>query len=103
MIPKKGVHKWRLILDLSSPEGQKVNDGIQPDLCSLTYVSVCSLTYVSVDDAARIIVQAGRGALLAKVDIKSAYWLVPVHPEDRLLLGMAWAWNHCVGRSGGRS
>ena len=80
---------------LSSPEGQKVNDRIQPDLCSLTYVSV--------DDAARIIVQAGRGALLAKVDIKSAYWLVPVHPEDRLLLGMAWAWNYCAGRSGGRS
>ena len=82
VIPKKGVNKWRLILDLSSPEDRSVNDGIQPDLCSLSYVSV--------DDAARIIVQAGRGALLAKVDIKSAYRLVPVHPEDRLLLGMAW-------------
>ena len=82
VIPKKGHNKWRLILDLSSPKGRSVNDGIQADLCSLSYVSV--------DDAARAIAKAGRGALLAKVDVKSAYRLVPVHPEDRLLLGMSW-------------
>ena len=52
--------------------------------------SFCSLSYVSVDDTARIVTWAGQGALLAKVDIKSAYWLVLVHPHDRLLLGMAW-------------
>ena len=82
VVPKKGIDKWRLILDLSSPEGRSVNDGIRPELCSLSYVSV--------DDAARMATRAGQGALLAKVDIKSAYRLVPVHPEDRLLLGMAW-------------
>ena len=27
---------------------------------------------------------------MAKMDIKSAYRLVPVHPQDRLLLGMRW-------------
>ena len=27
---------------------------------------------------------------LSKVDIKSAYRIVPIHPEDRLLLGMMW-------------
>ena len=80
VIPKKGLNKWRLILDLSSPEGGSVNDGISPDLCSLSYISV--------DDAARAVVRTGRGALLAKVDIKSAYRMVEVHPEDRLLLGM---------------
>ena len=69
-------------MDLSSPEGRSVNGGIRPELCSLSYVSV--------DDAARMATRAGQGALLAKVDIKSAYRLVPVHPEDRLLLGMAW-------------
>jgi len=79
VIPKKGHNKWRLILDLSSPEGRSVNDGINPDLCSLSYVSI--------DDAARAVVKAGRGALLAKVDIKSAYRIVEVHPEDRPLLG----------------
>lgn len=82
VIPKSTPGKWRLILDLSSPEGNSVNDGINPELCSLSYVSV--------DDAARTVAGLGRGALLAKVDIKSAYRMVPVHPEDRMLLGMVW-------------
>ena len=30
---------------------------------------------------------------LAKVDINSAYRMVPVHPDDRLLLGMQWENN----------
>ena len=80
VIPKKGLNKWRLILDLSSPEGQSVNDGIRTELCSLSYMSI--------DDAARAVAWAGRGALLAKINIKSAYWIVGVHPEDRLLLDM---------------
>ena len=28
--------------------------------------------------------------LLAKLDIESAYWIIPVHPDDRPLLGMVW-------------
>ena len=63
------------MVDLSSPDGASVNDGIDPDLCSLTYVSV--------DDAARTVAKAGRGAFLAKAQ---AYRMVPVHPADRLLL-----------------
>ena len=51
---------------------------------------LCSLSYVSVDDAVRAATRLGQGALLAKVDIKSAYRMVPVHLEDRLLLGMSW-------------
>lgn len=74
--------KWRLITDLSSPEGSSVNDGIAPHLCSVTYASV--------DDAVRSVCRLGRGALLAKFDLQSAYRLVPVHPVDRLLLGVKW-------------
>ena len=59
VIPKGKTGKWWLILDLSSPEGASVNDGIDP--------VVCSLSYVSVDDMARAVVEAGRGAFLAKV------------------------------------
>ena len=40
VIPKSSSGKWRLILDLSSPEGLSVNDGINPDWCSLSYVTV---------------------------------------------------------------
>ena len=32
--------KWRLIIDLSSPEGYSVNDGIDAGVCSLSYVTV---------------------------------------------------------------
>ncbi|KAL5477312.1 hypothetical protein EMCRGX_G024096 [Ephydatia muelleri] len=82
VIPKGQTGKWRLIVDLSSPHGGSVNDGIDSELCSLSYVSV--------EDVASIILRLGRGTLMAKVDIKSAYRLLPVHPEDRLLLGMEW-------------
>ena len=66
VIPKSTAGKWRLIVDMSDPDGASINDGI----CE----SVCSLTYVTVSDAVQSIMQLGQGALLlAKVDIKSAY------------------------------
>ena len=34
--------------------------------------------------------ELGHGSLLAKIDIKSAYRLIPVHPHDRKWLGMQW-------------
>lgn len=81
VIPKKNKPgKWRLIVDLSSPEGGSVNDGIDKEMCSLSYTSV--------DFIADEVVALGKGALLAKMDIKQAYRIVPVHPEDRVLLGM---------------
>ena len=82
VIPKGSTGKWRLILDMSSPEGLSVNDGIQEALCSLSYVSV--------EDATKGVVAKGRGALLAKVDVKSAYRNVSIHPDDRWLMGMLW-------------
>ena len=80
VIPKGATGKWRLILDLSSPEGASVNCGIDKELCSLKYATV--------DQATESVVRLGRGTLMAKIDIKAAYRLVPVHPEDRWLLGM---------------
>ena len=41
VIPKKSKPgKWRLIIDLSTPNGHSVNDGIEKELCSLSYVSI---------------------------------------------------------------
>ena len=34
VIPKGNTGKWQLIVDMSSPEGQSVNDGIRESLCS---------------------------------------------------------------------
>ena len=47
VIPKSHQpNKWRLIVDLSSPEGESVNDCIDKSLCSLSYVSVDDLAEI---------------------------------------------------------
>ncbi len=81
---------WRLITDLSFPPWESVNDGIEP--------AFCSLSYTSVEKAARAAQSLGPGALVAKTDIQAAYRLVPVHPEDRPLLGVRWYDDYYVDR-----
>ena len=89
VIPKKHQPgKWPLILDLSSPAGASVNDGIPKD--------VFSVQYVSVDDIIDGIMTCGRGTLIAKFDNESAYRIVPVHLDDRLLLGMQWRGHYFI-------
>ncbi len=80
-IPKKNG-KWRVIMHLSAPPGTSINDHISRDDYSLTYSSV--------DDAVRILSQLGRGALMAKADLRAAFRMVPVHPEDWDRLGIFW-------------
>ena len=64
-IPKRyQLGKWLLITDLSYSEDASVNDAIDP--------SICSLTYNSVDEVAETAASLGQGALLAKIDMKSA-------------------------------
>ncbi len=83
IVPKgHNTGKWRIITDLSFPDGCSVNDGISPQLCSLQYTSI--------DKIAAAALALGRGTLLAKIDIKAAYRLIPVHPSDRPLLGIKW-------------
>ncbi len=82
-IPKK-YHpgKWRLITDLSYPEGHSINDAINPELCAMSYITV--------DQVAKTAVSLGKGALITKISIKSAYRLVPICGLDRKWLGMRW-------------
>ena len=54
---------------------------------------LCSLTYVIIDNAILNILESGRDTMLAKIDIKSAFRLLPVHLADRHLLGMKWKDN----------
>ena len=35
VIPKSQSRKWCLIIDLSHPVGSRMNDGIEPELCTL--------------------------------------------------------------------
>ena len=82
-IPKKNKPgKWRLIVDLSSPPGHSVNDGISTESSSLSYPSI--------DHLATIIVSEGHGSFMVKADIKEAYRMLLIHPEDQPLLGVSW-------------
>ena len=83
VIPKgHSTKKWRLITDLSFPNGHSVNDGIDPGLCTLAYTTV--------DVVAGIVAKLGKGSLLGKIDIEAAYRLIPVHPQDCILQVVQW-------------
>ena len=72
----------RLILDLSSPRGDAVNEHIDQTQFS------CS--YSKFDDAVDIVRKLGRGAWLAKADIKHAFRLCPVRTDQWYLLCFFW-------------
>ena len=69
-----------MILHLSAPLGKSINDHISKENFSLHYASV--------DDAIHMLSALGKGALMAKVDLKSAFRMVPVWRQDWDLLGM---------------
>jgi len=73
---------------LSHSKGHSVNSGSSKELCSLRYITV--------DNAIQQAQMMGRGVLLTKVDIKSAFRLLPAHPTDRHLLVMRWNKQLCV-------
>ena len=75
-------------MDLPSPHGVSVNDGIDKQLSLLSYARI--------DDAARRVLQTGTGTLLAKLDLQSAYRVIPVHGNDRHLLGVRWNGRVCL-------
>ena len=78
----------RPVYYLSSPEGHSVKEGIPKPLFSVHYVTV--------DSFIEGIMARGRGTLMAKFDVASAYRNVAIHPQDRSLLGMRWRGKYYV-------
>ena len=84
------IHKYslkkRLIFDLSSPHNKdnitSVNDLIDKDLCSLSYVQV--------DDAISAIQNSGRGSLLCKTDNSDAFKQIGINPKQWNLFCFKW-------------
>ena len=87
VVPKKDG-RWQVIMHLSAPPGSSINDHISPEDYSLHYSSV--------DDAVQLLTALGRGALMAKVDLKSAFRMIPVRHQDWELLGIHWRDNFYV-------
>ena len=82
VVPKSTSGKFRVIVDLSAPAHNSVNDNIHRDL---THVA-----YSSINDAALLMHHLGKHSLMAKIDIQDAYRLIPIHPMDRSFLGLTW-------------
>ena len=70
------------------PEGHTPGQ-VEADHGSTTAFRPSWARYTSMEVVAAVSRQLGTGALLAKLDIKAAYLLVPVHPNDHRLWGLS--------------
>ena len=73
LVEKKSKDDYRLIFDLSYPRNKSVNDGIDHDLCTVQYTNF--------DQAIEMVHHLGQGSFLTKIDIQSAFRLLPIHPK----------------------
>ena len=72
----------RLIMDLSQPKGLAINECIKKEDFTVQYSHF--------DEATELVDRVGSHCLMSKVDIKHAFRLLPVRPEDWKLLGYFW-------------
>ena len=86
-VEKKDSEDRRVILDLSFPAGQSVNEGI--DKKRYLGESIV-LKFPSVDAFAALIFKKGQGCVMFKRDLKRAYRQIRVCPGDVRKLGYRW-------------
>ena len=82
-VPKKD-DSWRLIIDLSSPRGYSVNERISKDELSVMFSKF--------DDAVNLVRKLGKGAHMAKPDVRHAFRIISVDPKT----GTSWAHSGMV-------
>lgn len=97
-VPKHDSDERRVIMDLSFPKGNAVNDLIP----RCEYLgSPFFLKYPRVDDLVEIIKRKGVGCALWKRDLKKAYrQLVWIDPTDVPLLGFTWKGQYYFDKTG---
>ena len=82
--PKKSTDERRVIIDLSFPPGDAVNDGmIRDNYLGLT----AKLTFPTVDDLALRVYILGRGTMMFKIDLSRYFRQLPLDPGDYSLIG----------------
>ena len=80
LVPKEHPGNFRVIHDLSRPRDTgSINSGISDEAAFVSYQQF--------DYVAKIVSFIGRGCLIAKADIKNAYRIIPVSPDEYYLLG----------------
>lgn len=90
LVPKKQPGEYRMIHHLSYPEGGSVNDFIDPEICSVQYTKF--------DEAVKMIQKLGQGTLLGKADVKGAFRLMIISPDNFPLLGFQFDGNYYFDR-----
>ena len=83
--PKKDL-SLRLIMDLSQPKGSSINENISKEDFSFQYSHF--------DEAVDLVNKVGKGALMSKLDVKHAYRLLPVRPDQWHQLCYFWEGNY---------
>ena len=83
----------RVIVDLSFPEGQSVNDGIRRNFVQGTD---CFYSLLTAWDLATLILQEGKGAYMWKSDLSRAYRQLRVDPLDYPLLGILFEGEYLI-------
>ena len=82
--PKKGSEERRVILYLSFPIGNMVNDGIPKD----SYMGfTATLAFPKTDEFAFRIFQLGEDCLMFKIDLSRYFRQIPLDPGDYSLIG----------------
>lgn len=84
LVPKKTEGQFRLIHHLSYPNKKlnSVNSGISDESAAVQYAGI--------NDAITEIKKLGKQVYLAKSDVRQAFRILPVSPQDYELLGFFW-------------
>ena len=81
VVKKSAPGEFRFIHNLSWPyDESSVNAGIDQDAKAVKYANI--------QKAMRLIMQFPKGAFTRKTDIKSAFKIIPIHPDDHHKLGL---------------
>ncbi|MEG7522284.1 MAG: hypothetical protein M3H12_04180, partial [Chromatiales bacterium] len=83
VVAKKEPNAFRIIHDLSYPQGTSINECIPKEFTTVTYENL--------DHVISLLSQFGRGALIGKTDIEDAFRIIPIHPSCYHLFGFTWA------------
>ena len=90
VVAKKEPDTFRLIHDLSYPQGNSIKEYI-PMECN-------AVSYETLDHVISLLNQFGRGALVGKTDIEDVFRIIPVQPSCYHLFGFTWNSNFFYDR-----
>ena len=83
--PKPSSDHRRVIIDLSYPKGQSVNQGVSSE----QYLNTAFiLSLPTIDNITQKIRKYGKGSLIYKIDISRAFRHVKIDPDSYFLLGL---------------